>query len=460
MTKAPLNFPTGARFFKVVFNSSAYFGYAQFDSLTIFMFARFDIWADFGNARFNGPAGFDMGCQFNNRAIFKKAEFRDLVGFNQAQFADEADFINVRFDSLASFIWAQFATRADFQRVHFGGRADFGNARFHGRADFDSAQFNSEAFFEDTEFAGMADFRTARFQGPVDFHNARFQADAFFEGSSFGEIVNLAATAFKKEVDFRRTRFDSVKIIYIDHHTVFPEGRLRLYWNQLSGGDKPRLKLFNPSKYSIKADSTKEHYQRIETFYHRLRDNFLAQGDKGSADAVMYELGSQRAEITGDFLWKLYGVFFGWGYKPLRFLVYVVLPVIIIFAGLWYWFFYPVLAGLFEADVVGRVPGKFDRSDPKKDKIFPIFKKIGIRVFDHTRIKNDINFLARFWQVIFFSSSVLLGIRFKKEWIQRDNKNFLTAVTIEWILGIGLYVTFAVMVKSNQFAYIKGLLGF
>ena len=459
MIRAPLNFPSRARFFKVVFDSSAYFGYAQFDSLATFMFVQFDIWADFGSAQFASRADFGS-AKFHSRANFRGAQFHGSAGFNTAQFDGEADFGSAQFDSLATFMFAQFDLRADFGSAQFASRADFGSAKFHSRANFGSAQFHSEASFGDAEFDGLADFRGAQFHGPADFYNAKFHDEVFFEGSIFGESVNLAAATFKKEVDFRRTRLDSVEIIYIDHHTVFPEGKLRLYWNQFRGKDKLRLKLHNPSEYSVKADSIKEHYQRIETFYHRLRDNFLAQGNKGSADAVMYELCLQRDEIIGDSLWKLYGVLFGWGYKPFRFLVYIVLPIIIIFAGLWYWFFYPVLAKLFEPDVVGKIPGKFDRSDPKKDKIISIFKKIRIRSYDHSRIKNDINFLARFWQVIFFSSGVLLGIRFRRKWIQRDNKNFLNAVTIEWFIGKGLYVTFVVLVKSDQFAYIKGLLGF
>ncbi len=61
---------------------------------------------------------------------------------------------------------------------------------------------------------------------------------------------------------------------------------------------------------------------------------------------------------------------------------------------------------------------------------------------------------------LFFSTSVLLGVRFKKEWIEKIDRAFLWWVTAEWLIGIGLYVAFVALVKSNEFGYVKGLLGF
>jgi len=68
----------------------------------------------------------------------------------------------------------------------------------------------------------------------------------------------------------------------------------------------------------------------------------------------------------------------------------------------------------------------------------------------------------------FFSASVLLGIRFKKEWIpivdKRNlylgHKSFLHVVTFEWLLGIGLIITFTLLVRGTRFGFIRDLLGF
>ena len=60
------------------------------------------------------------------------------------------------------------------------------------------------------------------------------------------------------------------------------------YWPQFQGKERLRIKI----RDSIFEPFTKnEHYTRIKIIYDRLRDNFLAQDDNASADAVMYELG-------------------------------------------------------------------------------------------------------------------------------------------------------------------------
>ena len=42
-----------------------------------------------------------------------------------------------------------------------------------------------------------------------------------------------------------------------------------------------------------------------------------------------------------------------------------------------------------------------------------------------------------------------------------DNRSrFMRWVTVEWSLGVGLYILFAVLAKGHRLAYIKGLLGF
>ena len=68
--------------------------------------------------------------------------------------------------------------------------------------------------------------------------------------------------------------------------------------------------------------------------------------------------------------------------------------------------------------------------------------------------------IVRWWHVLHFSASLLLSIRFREAWIHRHDRDFLFWVTAEWILGIIAYITFVALVKSNEFSYIKGLLGF
>jgi len=61
---------------------------------------------------------------------------------------------------------------------------------------------------------------------------------------------------------------------------------------------------------------------------------------------------------------------------------------------------------------------------------------------------------------------VLLGIRFKKEWFDLGHREapghrtFLGVVSLEWLLGIGLIITFALLVKGARFGFVRDLLGF
>jgi len=255
---------------------------------------------------------------------------------------------------------------------------------------------------------------------------AKFNDLAIFVETRFGRTVDFTDTDFRQGVDFRQASFDSPQTLYLENIT-FPEGELRIYWHQFQGQDSLRIKVHLPE-----FTSKKEHYTRIEIIYHRLRDNFLAQKDKSSGDAVMYELGWQKAEILGEFWWKMYGFFFGWGYQPWRFLLFVVLPTIMGFGLLWYLKYYEVLQ---------KVIFKTELKDAS------IFKE-----------KQD-DFLQKVWHSLFFSSSVLLGIRLKKAWIIKRGY-FLYWVSLEWALGIGLIVTFAILVKGARFGFIKDLLGF
>lgn len=96
-------------------------------------------------------------------------------------------------------------------------------------------------------------------------------------------------------------------------------------------------------------------------------------------------------------------------------------------------------------------------------------RKFGqIEVVDFRRFKKRINLLTRCWHTAFFSASVFLGLRFKKEWtkpadhdvVPGDGESFIYVVTFEWLLGIGLIITLAVLAKGVRLSFIKDLLGF
>ena len=97
---------------------------------------------------------------------------------------------------------------------------------------------------------------------------------------------------------------------------------------------------------------------------------------------------------------------------------------------------------------------------------FKNLKLLKVRITDFAQAQKTMNPLTRYWHSLFFSTSVLLGIRFKKDWIKvfpedmLGSKSYIRLVTFEWTLGIMLFVVFALLVKAIRFSFIKDLLGF
>ena len=128
----------------------------------------------------------------------------------------------------------------------------------------------------------------------------------------------------------------------------------------------------------------------------------------------------------------MYGFFFGYGFQPWRFLVFVVVPLILLFALLWYIRYYDVLQNV-------------------------VFKSELENASALSEQKGG--FFQKAWHSLFFSFSVLLAIRFKKSWIV-EHKKFLFWASLEWAMGILLFVTFALLAKGARFGFIRDLLGF
>ena len=469
-------------FRNAIFSEVANFWNASFDGIAGFRGAKFNADARFGDATFAGNANFIL-AKFNRTAEFNSTAFNSIANFRDAKFEGKTSFMNAIFDGKAEFDYTTFDshtffTRATFDRVvsfgnaTFDGRANFVNATFdtlsffefatfYGKAYFSDAAFDGEAFFRDAIFYDDAYFNSAAFDGEAYFGDAIFYGDAIFQKAVFKGVVNFTNSTFKKEIELRQSNFDSLGIIYLEDIKFF-EGKFLFYWEQFKGKDSQRIKLVDSPADSLKD----EHYTRIEIIYHKLRDNFIAQADKASADDVMYELAWQRAEILKEFHWQMYGVFFGYGYQPWRFLLFVVLPLILIFAGVWYWFYYAILVFINP----GLFPKISDAGNLKqKDKHLlrtKNTKHIKLQITDFSYVLNNMNRLTRYWHALYFSTSVLLGIRFKKEWTKDhpDNilgrKSFIYFVTFEWALGIMLFVVFALLVKGIRFSFIKDLLGF
>ena len=464
-----VNFKSDADFVKAEFTNNAVFLKAKFEQNADFTEAHFKIKSFFRESQFAKGAFFDR-TTFEEDVGFMSAHFNRYAGFSQATFIKEAKFGSVIFDSVACFNNSKFLGYADFGRAKFFKDALFSNTYFKEISDFESALFNGDCDFVNSNFERIANFSSDTFNGKANFSNdtfnqyanfsdtifngnanfsfVNFENNAYFDNCSFNKDLRIDGARFIEGVDLRRTNFSDSSSIFFDYTTYFPNGKLNANWKQLKG------RLHHTGGYS----TTAKYYSVTEIFYQRLRDNYLAQNDRASADAVMYELAKRKAEILNEPLWVFYGWTMGWGYKPLRFLFATFLLVVLPFARFWYIWYYHRVLPLVDNSISETLKERLTAHDTLKEKYrFLIFR---VKFFNHSNIAKEVSLPARIWHVLFFSTSVLLGIRFKKEWIEKNDRAFLLWVTAEWLMGIVLYVTFTASVKSYEFGYVKGLLGF
>lgn len=424
---------------------------------------------NFNEERFDSEAIFRLS-HFTNSARFGFANFQKYADFSYAHFFEKVDFQGAVFEEQVNWSYFESNKTFDCSNVTFRKKADFRRSIFNDIVYFDETTFKGNAYLSLAKFNKAVYFQGTEFNNKVDFSYTEFRDEVYFSESNFDKIVKFKGTVdfehtrFTKGVDFRRARFDSVKFIYL-YGIKFPEGKFRIYWDQIKGKDSLRIRL-SKSPYSSdlsKKVKKKEQFQRIETIYHQLRDNFLAQGNNSDADAVMYELSQQKERIIGSIWWKIYGLTFGYGYKPWKFILYIIIPIIILFSILWYAFYYGIIAIILNEKLEDGVRKDINELKPKTIKLF---RKYNLMVYDHRVIDKNVKLGYRIWHSIFFSASVLLSVRWKREWIDIPTrtafgtKSYVWILSIQYFLGILLYILFAVCVKGGRFEYAKGLFGF
>ena len=286
-------------------------------------------------------------------------------------------------------------------------------------------QFFSNIFFNYSNFKKL-EINFCSFNQNFNFRNVKSQTIKF-TGNVFRDTIDLSYSYFENGIDLRLNNFDSVTVFQLENFD-YPDGKLYVNWDQFIGNGKPRITLSGFSNYK------NDDYKRITLIYEKLRDNYLAQGNKEDADNVMYELAIYKHMLIPNCLHSLYGIILGYGYKPWRFMLFILLPLLL-FAIVWYLWYYEIVVTILHDTSDTEWGGNFPKIFKQKARTF---KKLKISYFDHGQIKNEINLITRVWQVLFFSASVLLSIRFKKDWIRLwpnekfGRKTFLWFVTAEW----------------------------
>jgi hypothetical protein len=267
------------------------------------------------------------------------------------------------------------------------------------------------------------------------------------------DTLDITNTQFESGIDFRRLDLSKVNIIFLEN-TFYPLGEFTVDWKQIKGKEKPRISLKEVS------EDEEDNFKRIEEIYNLLYKNYLAQGDKTSADQVKYELALQKEIIVGGFWQWLYGITLGYGYEPIRFLIFPILVTILIFWFIWYKSYYNIVAYILNKDLDS------DLGFTTNSHVgFPTKKIKGFTFIDHKKLTSQINLITRNWHSLHFSVSVLLGIRFKKEWMHLEikhktgTKSFLWITTLEYLLGKIYLVLLLILIKVHYFENWKSFLG-
>jgi uncharacterized protein YjbI with pentapeptide repeats len=400
-----------------------------------------------------------------NDCLFGAIHFTGLEGggsFRSTQFTDETEF-------WGSFAGAAFSdaslTRGVFRGTTISVAARFDGAKF-GAGTFDTVTVDATADFSrshaswlsmvDSSFMRNSLFasstwrhgilRGSRFVGRVDFSDATadnlviegctFEQSPSFARTKIRRAFSLAGSTFSGGLDLRHTDLTRAKAIAIDNLAVEPE-KFRFRWEQFRSDalgprlvTRPVLKPTGPlRRYRPVIETPEQEFSRLASSYDLIIRSLSAHGDDKGADAAKFELEGRRQEYFGVLSHRLYGFFLGYGYEPWR-IIFVIIVLVGAFSGLY------ARSSMTIAGILNRDIGE---------------GKISSRAIKR---------LPRMAYVVLFSASVLLGIRFQREWIL-PSRPWLTALVItEWLVGIAVYVLFFALVRTSGFVYVKGLLGF
>ncbi len=391
---------------------------------------------------------------------FNKINFENQFLLNSSEISGPVILMDSTiFNNYVDFYGTNFQNWFNITNVIFKEIVNFHKISSDNIFSIEDSYYNKDVSFRLAKFNNQSSIINTHFNKSVEFLGVNFKESPRLIGVQFNDTLDFRMSNFEQGLDIRRVNTDSVNVLFIED-MKYPIGSFYYHWDQLKGEEYPRIQLKNLSSDQF------DNYHRLEKIYEGLKDNFLAQGNRTSADVVMYELALYKDILIPNLWYDLYGIFMGYGYKPYKYILFLIIPLIMIFAFVWYYFYYGIIVRIINKNI-DRELGLVDDYKIQfntEEKI--LLKKLKYKIYDHKTSKPKISKFAKIWQMLYFSASVLLGIRFKKEWIIVSNSNnlgyksYFYILTFEWLLGFGLYIVFAVFVKGSYFSIIKGLFGF
>lgn len=336
------------------------------------------------------------------------------------------------------------------QNVMVLGPTNFSNAIFPGGLQVHRSRFKGETSFDRT-YIGYLEIIDTRFDGSVSFNQ-----------TEFGERIKLLNATFADGIDWRYADMRSVNEIVLGNTNVLP-GRFLTRWDQLSTSaefyekhKRFKLQLTVPPYVDV---TMQEMSPRYEDLYIALVSSYQSQGRDDYVDGVKYELAWRKDVVAGSRMDHLYGLVYGYGFQPWRFITFLILPLNLSAAFLLWILHYPTVCRILNPDLLRTVTIQ---------KL-----ALGYSISSPTMTTlTSVVIVA--YQCVYLSFSVFFSLRFNPHWLvdedpgsasnsgislSRQTPPFPLVIGGHFILGYVALISFILLGRGSVFASIRLLFG-
>lgn len=318
--------------------------------------------------------------------------------------------------------------------------------------------FNDSFELVSSNVLGFFAIKNAVLKGSVSFRNSSFEKGVSFRESTFTQSPVLVRTYIAKDLKLEGTQFKNG----VDFRMADMENNTHLYLEAVQY-EKPMIfgeDQINSSKISVSppAELSKhpnhEERMRKEYIYELLSDSFKQRGMLTVADQLLYAYNEEYTRLEPSAKRSMYGLFFGYGYQPWRFVIFIMFPLIFLFSILWLSFFHREILM-----AMSRVDGNeknFGDINFKMLWLIPI-KIPSVEIIDgkDITIPKTISIIS----ALHFSFTIFFSVRFKRQWLDVNDRTFNYTVILEYALGLLSIAIFALGSRVASFDVIKNILG-
>jgi len=227
-------------------------------------------------------------------------------------------------------------------------------------------------------------------------------------------------------VDLRIAKFGENKGIKLEAF----EADMKEFYLDFSQIQKTGLAITEP-KDNLKDEKEKEQEElaRLNNVYEPIITQYKIRGLSSNADDLALMQRREQNNIKHSLIDSMYDFFMGYGYETWRYILFVVIPAMLFF-GIWYLY---------------RFKDEIDRVVKRKDQL-PVDETLPSHM------------LVRSARMVTMSASILFAIRYKTIWISENNR-FNKLVMVNYLVGIGLYLAFALGTRTSSFDIVKSFIG-